>query len=44
MGMTYDELSDIGRLRKEQLCGPFTMFVKLLDIWGAQYTPREVRR
>jgi NAD+ synthase (glutamine-hydrolysing) len=42
MGLTYDELSDIGRLRKVQLCGPYNMFIKLLDLWGEEYTPTQV--
>lgn len=29
MGMTYDELSRFGRLRKIGRCGPFSMFVKI---------------
>lgn len=29
MGMTYDELSIFGRLRKMAKCGPYTMFLKL---------------
>ena len=33
MGMTYEELSVLGRLRKLQKCGPYSMFVKLLAIW-----------
>ena len=42
MGLTYDELSDIGRLRKNQLCGPYNMFIKLLNLWKNKYTPFEV--
>lgn len=33
MGMTYEELSVLGRLRKLQKCGPYSMFVKLLAMW-----------
>ncbi|EDO33760.1 predicted protein [Nematostella vectensis] len=33
MGMTYDELSLYGRLRKISWCGPYSMFTKLLDVW-----------
>ncbi|XP_035773682.1 glutamine-dependent NAD(+) synthetase-like [Anopheles albimanus] len=29
MGLTYAELSQFGRLRKQELCGPFSMFRKL---------------
>lgn len=43
MGLTYNELSDIGRLRKVRLCGPYSMFIKLLDLWKSKYTPVEVR-
>ena len=42
MGMTYQELSDIGRLRKVQQCGPYTMFIKLLDLWRYKYEPNKV--
>ncbi|KAJ1022538.1 hypothetical protein NDA16_003527 [Ustilago loliicola] len=34
MGMTYDELSIFGRLRKNLKCGPYSMFNKLLQEWG----------
>ena len=43
MGLTYDELSDIGRLRKVQQCGPYSMFIKLLDLWKKKYTPQQVK-
>lgn len=33
MGMTYNELSVFGRLRKLDKCGPYSMFVKLLGKW-----------
>jgi NAD+ synthase (glutamine-hydrolysing) len=33
MGMTYDELSEYGRLRKQSHCGPFSMFCKLVGMW-----------
>ena len=42
MGFSYVELSDIGRLRKSKHCGPYTLFVKLLDLWRDKYQPREV--
>ncbi|XP_050067500.1 glutamine-dependent NAD(+) synthetase [Anopheles maculipalpis] len=29
MGLTYRELSEFGRLRKQAFCGPFSMFCKL---------------
>lgn len=43
MGMTYNELSVYGRLRKIQKCGPFSMFVKLVQEWGSVLSPVEVR-
>eukprot|EP00189_Rhodosorus_marinus_P001592 CAMPEP_0113954142 /NCGR_PEP_ID=MMETSP0011_2-20120614/295_1 /TAXON_ID=101924 /ORGANISM="Rhodosorus marinus" /LENGTH=721 /DNA_ID=CAMNT_0000963051 /DNA_START=272 /DNA_END=2437 /DNA_ORIENTATION=- /assembly_acc=CAM_ASM_000156 len=33
MGMTYEELSWFGRLRKIERCGPQDMFLKLLRVW-----------
>ncbi|KAI9315128.1 hypothetical protein BX666DRAFT_359234 [Dichotomocladium elegans] len=42
MGMSYDELSQYGRLRKVERCGPFSMFYKLLHEWGNQLRPTEV--
>ena len=30
MGMTYGELSEFGRLRIEQRCGPLSMFERLM--------------
>ncbi|KAJ1767730.1 glutamine-dependent NAD(+) synthetase [Coemansia sp. RSA 1813] len=33
MGMTYDELSEYGKLRKIERCGPYSMFVQLLHLW-----------
>jgi NAD+ synthase (glutamine-hydrolysing) len=43
MGMTYDELSVFGRLRKIEKCGPFSMFGKLVQEWGTFLSPMEVR-
>ncbi|KAI5960676.1 QNS1 [Candida pseudojiufengensis] len=34
MGMTYDELSRFGTLRKVDKCGPLAMFVKLYHEWS----------
>ena len=34
MGLTYDELSLFGRLRKVELCGPYSMFTKLVGMWN----------
>ncbi|GFY95518.1 Glutamine-dependent NAD(+) synthetase [Actinidia chinensis var. chinensis] len=42
MGMTYEELSVYGRLRKIFRCGPVSMFQNLCYKWGARLTPSEV--
>lgn len=42
MGMTYSELSVIGRLRKIAKCGPFSMFCKLIHMWREALSPSEV--
>ncbi|XP_021905095.1 glutamine-dependent NAD(+) synthetase isoform X1 [Carica papaya] len=42
MGMTYEELSVYGRLRKIFRCGPLSMFKNLCYKWGAKLTPLEV--
>ncbi|KAI6149345.1 hypothetical protein BKA82DRAFT_995389 [Pisolithus tinctorius] len=42
MGMTYDELSVFGRLRKVEKCGPYSMFTKLVHEWGAILSPVEI--
>lgn len=42
MGMTYTELEVFGRLRKQQMCGPFSMFCKLVNTWSDHCTPTEV--
>ncbi|KAI3404420.2 QNS1 [Candida oxycetoniae] len=34
MGMTYDELSRFGKLRKIDKCGPLAMFIKLYHEWS----------
>eukprot|EP01112_Ceratiomyxa_fruticulosa_P017654 TRINITY_DN5544_c0_g2_i1.p1 TRINITY_DN5544_c0_g2~~TRINITY_DN5544_c0_g2_i1.p1 ORF type:complete len:705 (+),score=141.82 TRINITY_DN5544_c0_g2_i1:93-2207(+) len=34
MGMTYEELSVFGRLRKIERCGPVSMFQKLVHTWA----------
>ena len=41
MGMTYEELSHFGRLRKVARCGPVTMFQNLLSTWR-HLTPAEI--
>ncbi|KAG8954811.1 glutamine-dependent NAD(+) synthetase [Tulasnella sp. 419] len=42
MGMTYDELSVFGRLRKVDKCGPYAMFTKLLHEWGTTHSPTQI--
>lgn len=42
MGMTYAELGQYGRLRKQLHCGPFSMFCKLTQTWSPECTPAEV--
>uniref|UniRef100_A0AAY4EB49 Glutamine-dependent NAD(+) synthetase n=1 Tax=Denticeps clupeoides TaxID=299321 RepID=A0AAY4EB49_9TELE len=42
MGMTYSELSLIGRLRKISKCGPYSMFCKLIHTWGESCSPSQV--
>lgn len=42
MGMTYEELSVFGRLRKISKCGPFSMFENLLHDWGKNLSPTEI--
>ncbi|XP_052810876.1 glutamine-dependent NAD(+) synthetase-like isoform X1 [Mya arenaria] len=41
LGMTYDELSVYGKLRKQPGCGPYSMFIKLLHTWN-WLTPEQV--
>ncbi|KAM0516653.1 hypothetical protein ACHAPE_005286 [Trichoderma viride] len=36
MGMTYDELSRFGSLRKQNKLGPYGMFLRLLNEWGGE--------
>ena len=43
MGMTYEELSVFGRLRKVEKCGPYSMFTKLMKEWGTRLSPLQVR-
>lgn len=42
MGMTYSELSEFGRLRKQSACGPYSMFCKLVASWRNECAPKEV--
>jgi hypothetical protein len=38
MGMTYDELTIFGRLRKVQKLGPYGMFQRLVHEWSIDRT------
>ncbi len=40
--MTYDELCTFGQLRKQNRCGPYSMFSKLVPLWANSHTPEEV--
>ncbi|XKL66570.1 hypothetical protein PGB90_009990 [Kerria lacca] len=42
MGMTYDELSTFGQLRKQKCCGPYSMFSKLRTEWRHAYSQEEI--
>lgn len=42
MGMSYAELSEYGRLRKQAYCGPYSMFCKLVSTWRDRHNPQEV--
>ncbi|KAF5331469.1 hypothetical protein D9758_015504 [Tetrapyrgos nigripes] len=42
MGMTYDELSAFGRLRKVEKCGPYSTFTKLVHEWGSFLSPLQI--
>lgn len=42
MGLTYAELSDLGRLRKQAACGPYTTFCRLIHSWRGAHTPAEI--
>lgn len=44
MGMTYDELSRYGILRKIKKLGPFSMFLHLLHEWKDKMRPEDVAR
>jgi NAD+ synthase (glutamine-hydrolysing) len=43
MGMTYEELSIFGRLRKIEKCGPYSTFTKLVREWGSFLSPLQVK-
>ncbi|GAA5888101.1 hypothetical protein JCM5296_005433 [Sporobolomyces johnsonii] len=42
MGMTYEELSVYGRLRKQDKMGPYGMFTKLASEWGHRLTTIQI--
>lgn len=42
MGMTYEELSIFGYLRKVEKCGPYSMFLKLLHQWSPKLSAAQV--
>ncbi|XP_057419255.1 glutamine-dependent NAD(+) synthetase-like [Lotus japonicus] len=42
MGMTYEELSVYGRLRKIFRCGPVSMFQNLCYRWGTKLAPSQI--
>ncbi|CAH1250576.1 NADSYN1 [Branchiostoma lanceolatum] len=42
MGMSYEELSIYGRLRKMMKCGPYSMFCKLIHTWKNTCSPAQV--
>jgi len=44
MGMTYEELSIYGHLRKDELCGPVSMFVKLSETWKSKLSREEIAK
>ncbi|KIL69432.1 hypothetical protein M378DRAFT_157693 [Amanita muscaria Koide BX008] len=42
MGMTYDELSVFGKLRKVEKRGPYSTFTKLVHEWGHFLSPAQI--
>lgn len=42
MGMSYDELTVFGRLRKVARCGPVNMYRSLLATWSQIHSPAEI--
>lgn len=42
MGMTYDELNQFGKLRKQQYCGPYSMFCRLVSTSRGGLSAQEV--
>ena len=43
MGITYDELFVIAKLRKIENCGPLSMFRRLIDEWS-HMDPKEIAK
>ncbi|QQP51706.1 Glutamine-dependent NAD(+) synthetase [Caligus rogercresseyi] len=44
MGMTYEELSQYGKLRMSERCGPHSMFNKLTHSWRSKASPEETAK
>eukprot|EP00920_Eleutheroschizon_duboscqi_P000806 GHVT01002075.1.p1 GENE.GHVT01002075.1~~GHVT01002075.1.p1 ORF type:complete len:450 (-),score=9.67 GHVT01002075.1:217-1566(-) len=44
MGLTYEELSCFGKLRKVERCGPVSMFRRLFYEWRTVYDPSAIGR
>ncbi|KAJ3189551.1 glutamine-dependent NAD(+) synthetase [Irineochytrium annulatum] len=42
MGMTYEDLSTFGTLRKVEKCGPVSMYQKLVNDWSPAISPAQV--
>nr|XP_039269971.1 glutamine-dependent NAD(+) synthetase-like [Styela clava] len=41
-GIPYSEISLLGKLRKVAMCGPYSMFYKLMDIWNGIYSISQI--
>lgn len=44
MGMTYEELSWFGKLRKLERCGPYVMYIKLISAWRERFNADEIAK
>jgi NAD+ synthase (glutamine-hydrolysing) len=42
MGITYEELKIMGKLRKDFRCGPVSMYSRLISIWGNNFSNKEI--
>lgn len=42
IGLTYEELSQFGRLRRPGCCGPYATFLQLCHIWRPQYSYSQI--